>query len=282
MKTFTRETVESSATLDVNEVKILQLLGAGGFGSVFEAIYKNQRVALKRLHTTARNKKAAMQSFRAETCKDILTLKHPNIVQVLAVSSAENVEDEPCLLMEYISTKNLQHLLDDPTEKFNFSRRTKMAFQIASALEYTHQHLIAHLDLKPANILITSDGDCKLADFGCSQFIEEKRNTTTRCYLTGTFAYRAPELLKGAAPTDKADVYSFGICLWQLWTRETPYKLQNHETVIFQVVARNLRPEIPEGNEFDNRYRELMTSSWAASPADRPSFPSILSTLKTW
>ena len=267
---------------DSNEVEILCMLGSGGFGSVYEANYRNQKVALKRLHTNTKNKKAAMQSFQAETSAEILAFDHPNVVKTLAVSSAESLEDQPCFIMEFVSTRNLQHVLDDPTEKMDSQRRTKVAHEINSALVYVHDCNIVHLDLKPVNVLVSPDGVCKLGDFGCCQFLEEKPNTPTRSYLTGTFAYRAPELLKGEKPSNKADVFSFGIVLWQLLSRDIPYKNENHQVVIFRVVACNLRPKIPVDIEVDNKYKELMTSCWSGSPAERPSSHESLNILEEW
>ena len=280
MRMLAQESVELIPRVDINDVKVIRLLGSGGFGSVFEAIHNNCKVALKKFHTNTRNKKAAMQSFEAEMHHEVLSLKHPNIVKVLAANVASSLEDQPCIIMEFVSTRNLQHVIDDAEEKIDFKRRVKFAYEVATALEYVHENSIAHLDLKPANVLVTQEGNCKLADFGCCQIIQERPNTPSRSYLTGTFAYRAPELLKGESPTFKADVFSFGICLWQFWTREIPYKLQNHQIVIFRVVACNLRPEIPEGNDVDNRYRELMTSSWSGSPEDRPTMAEVVNLLK--
>lgn len=277
----TREPVEVIPRVDVKDVKVIRLLGAGGFGSVFEAMHNNCKVALKKFHTNTRNKKAAMQSFEAEMHHEVLSLKHPHIVRVLAANTAKNLEDQPCIIMEFVSTRNLQHVLDDADEKIDFKRRVRFAYEVALALEYVHSNNIAHLDLKPANVLIAQDDSCKLADFGCCQIIQERPNTPSRSYLTGTFAYRAPELLKGESPTFKADVFSLGICLWQFWTREIPYKLQNHQIVIFQVVACNLRPPIPKRNDVDNRYRELITSSWSGNPGDRPSMPEVVNLLKS-
>lgn len=278
---LSENSVELISRVDVNEVKVMRLLGSGGFGSVFEAMHNNCKVAMKKFHTNTRNKKAAMQSFEAEVHYEVLSLKHPNIVRVLGTNAARSLEEQPFIIMEFVSTRNLQHLLDDADEKIDFYRRVTFAYEVALALEYVHDNNIAHLDLKPANVLIAQDGCCKLADFGCCQIIQERPNTPSRSYLTGTFAYRAPELLKGESPTFKADVFSLGICLWQFWTREIPYKLQNHQIVIFRVVACNLRPEIPEGNDVDNRYRELMTSSWSGNPGDRPSMSEVVNVLKS-
>lgn len=280
MRMLSQSSIELISRVDVNEVEVIRLLGSGGFGSVFEAMHKNYKVAMKRFHTNTRNKKAAMQSFEAEVHHEVLSLKHPNIVRVLGTNAARSLEEQPFMIMEFVSSRNLQHVLDDADEKIDFKRRVTFAYEVALALEYVHDNNIAHLDLKPANVLIAPDGSCKLADFGCCQIIQERPNTPSRSYLTGTYAYRAPELLKGESPTFKADVFSLGICLWQFWTREIPYKLQNHQIVIFRVVACNLRPEIPEGNDVDNRYRELMTSSWNGNPEERPSMTAVVNLLK--
>ena len=267
---------------DSNEVEIVRMLGSGGFGAVYEANYRNQKVAFKRLHTNTKNKKAAMQSFEAETSSEVLAFDHPNIIKTVAVSSATSLEDEPCLIMEFISTRNLQHVLDDPDEIIDEQRRIEIAFEIVSALVYLHERQIAHLDLKPVNVLISQDNVCKLGDFGCCQFLEEKPNTPTRSYLTGTFAYRAPELLKGEKPSNKADMFSLSIVLWQLLTRDIPYKNLNHQVVIFRVVACNLRPTIPSHIEVDNKYKELMSNCWSGNLDERPSSHEALQTLKHW
>ena len=103
--------------------------------------------------TNTKNKKATMQSFEAETSAEILAFDHPNIVKTLAVSSAESLEDQPCFIMEFVSTRNLQHVLGNPTEKINSQRKiTKMAHEIISVLVYVHDCNIARLDLKPVNV----------------------------------------------------------------------------------------------------------------------------------
>ena len=157
MRMLTQEPVELISRVDVKDVKVIRLLGTGGFGSVFEAMHNNCKVALKKFHTNTRNKKAAMQSFEAEMHHEVLSLKHPNIVRVLAANVALTLEDQPCIIMEFVSTRNLQHVLDDADEKIDFKRRVKFAYEVASALEYVHENKIAHLDLKPANVLITQE-----------------------------------------------------------------------------------------------------------------------------
>lgn len=139
----------------LEDLKISRMLGSGGFGTVYEASYKGETVALKQLHTNTKNKKAAMQSFRSETRAEVLGFCHPNIVRTLFISQSTTIEDSPFLIMEYIENKTLQHLLDDPDEIIDDARRIRFAFEIASALEYIHEQNVAHLDLKPVNVLVT-------------------------------------------------------------------------------------------------------------------------------
>jgi proto-oncogene serine/threonine-protein kinase mos len=161
----------------------------------------------------------------------------------------------------------------------------KFGFHLGSALEFIHNREIAHLDVKPANILVDDHDVCKLGDFGCSQVVGEGDEnlpaSPTYSYLTGTFAYRAPELLKGETPTTQADMYSMGICLWQLLTRETPYGSENLYVVVFGVVAYNLRPRVPAAEKQSLlEYETLVERLWQSDPSLRPSASKTLRTLR--
>lgn len=266
----------------LDELDIGRTLGSGGFGTVYHATYRGEVVALKRLHTNTKNKKAAMQSFRSETRHEVLNFCHPNIVRTLYHSQASSIEDSPFLIMEFIENKTLQHLLDDPEEVLDDAQRIQFASEIACALDYVHAQNVAHLDLKPVNVLVTKNNICKLGDFGCCEMVEDLPVSPTRSYLTGTFAYRAPELLRGQSASCKADIYSFGICLWQFWTRDTPYRGKNQHVVIFGVVSKHLRPKLSEDNMPDAKYHELMTSCWSAHPDKRPSSKELLALFDCW
>ena len=150
----------------------------------------------------------------------------------------------------------------------------------ATALQFIHQQGLVHLDLKPGNVLVTEEDQCKLADFGCCRVLDDK--PASRSNLTGTYAYRAPELLKGQEPTAKADIFSFGICLWQMLTRKQPYGNENQHVVIFGVVAYQQRPELSEaisiGN--DKQYVNLITQCWKPEARFRPAASDIISKLK--
>ncbi|KAJ8033239.1 Serine/threonine-protein kinase mos [Holothuria leucospilota] len=265
------------------EFTIEGILGSGGFGSVFLAKYCGSQVAVKNLKKSGQNKRALFQSFRAEF--NALYLKHVNIVNVLATSALQDFDEGAFIIMEYAGRRNLQQIINDVHENLAITRRGTFAAQIISGLNFTHSAGIAHLDIKPANIIVNDNDVCKIGDFGCSQLVQNGQGTTShanRSYLTGTYAYRAPELLRGDAATTRADIYSFGITLWQMLVRETPYARENHHVVIFGVVAHNLRPKFPEfalRNANETWYRETIENSWAANLHDRPTAEDLVNIL---
>ncbi|XP_020902892.1 serine/threonine-protein kinase mos [Exaiptasia diaphana] len=271
--------VLSSGNFEVSELKVGKLLGSGGFGSVYEAVFRGERLALKKLHKGTKNERAARESFEAET--SVLNFAHPNIVRTFALM---NLWDTNCIIMEYAGDRNLQNVINDSMESLTASRRIKFALDIGHALDYAHDKGIAHLDLKPSNVMVTSEDHCKLADFGCCQSVEanEKPASPTKSNLTGTYAYRAPELLRGDCPTTKADIYSYGICLWQMLTREHPYGNQNQHVIIFGVVAYQLRPTLTslDVQARDEVYVNLMQQCWEADPKLRPLASDIVVKMK--
>ena len=252
-------------------IQTTRLLGSGGFGSVYEGKYRGRIAAIKKMHTNSKNPRAVLQSFQAET--SIASFCHPHIVRTIAASCLDHPLSQRIIVMEFAGPRTLRNILDNEKEDIDETRRLKFACHVAMALEFIHAQDIAHLDVKPANILVDSKDICKLGDFGCSQIVGEGDEnlpaSPTYSYLTGTFAYRAPELLKGETPTPKADIYSLGICLWQLLTREQPYGSENLYVVVFGVVAYNLRPRVPTGDKISSHYKQLVENLWQSNPCLR-------------
>ena len=183
---------------------------------------------------------------------------------------------------------------------------------MSSALSYIHRQRLVHLDVKPANVIVTESDRCKLTDFGCSQRLpsvdDAVRSPTQRRpgspTLNGTFAYRAPELLRGGAATPAADVYSLGVTLWQLRSRSTPYAGRDWHAVIFAVVAYHDRPDTSPAlrrrrsaavcrppppavadvgpRTPDRRYRSVFRSCWNASADARPTAAELVRLFRTW
>ncbi|KRX40366.1 Serine/threonine-protein kinase mos [Trichinella britovi] len=253
-----------------------QLLGQGGFGAVYIGILAGKLVAIKQLHKTIKEK-LVENSFCAEM--NMFGLDHPNIVKILTFSS---LEAEIEIVYEYVSKKNLQQLIHDSEIEIEPMKKVKFCRQIADALQYCHKNNILHLDVKPSNVLISCDGnDCKLTDFGCSRRIHHDQlnveGNTLNVGQSGTLIYKCPELLRGQQPTIKADVYSYGLLLWECVMRQIPFGGINQHTVVFCVVAKQLRPYINNfvRSEEETKLLRLAKICWEAEPENRPNFSQI-------
>ena len=279
-----RKAYGPTTELKAEDIRLTTLLGTGGFGSVYKGFLGEIPVAVKRMHAQTKNESAKDESFKAEL--NTLTLKHPNIVAALTASAADSL-DGAFIIMEFAGDRNLYQVINNLDEPMDHFRRVRYSADLAKALRYIHSTCVVHLDVKPSNIIVSPDDVCKLGDFGCCQIVEEGTGIVTptqRSHLTGTFAYRAPELLRGEPPSTKADIYAFGVTLWQMLTRELPYGNENQHVVIFAVVAYNLRPTLPPPSDDPVQmcFSDLFVQCWDADPQARPNAQVLEDVLDIW
>ncbi|XP_053715541.1 proto-oncogene serine/threonine-protein kinase mos [Synchiropus splendidus] len=276
-----------SSVIHWKDLRSVEPVGSGGFGSVYRAEYLGERVALKRVKKSTKNRLASRQSFWAEL--NAAHLRHANIVRVLAATTCvpADFEDEASIgtiLMEFVG-RDLQQIIHG-SEPLEPGRWLRFSRDVASGLDFLHSHEVVHLDIKPANILVSSADACKIADFGCSVTLErECEASSARPHLShmgGTYTHRAPELLKGEGVSTRADVFSFGITMWQMMTRQEPYS-GDRQCVIYAVVAHQLRPVLDHQvflAEPGLTCRTLLTRCWDADPQSRPSAEEVLAVLR--
>ena len=139
-------------------------------------------------------------------------------------------------------------------------RRTWGA-DIALGMRYLYSQGVEHRDLKCANCLLTAEGRVKVVDFGLSRCEERTQMTSTIAMnLKGTPAFMAPEMLEEQTFTEKSDVYSFAIVLWEIWSRRSPWATDPPAIVISRVVLKRARPPVPK---MPTDLRELMCRCWA-------------------
>ncbi|XP_070709197.1 proto-oncogene serine/threonine-protein kinase mos [Pempheris klunzingeri] len=275
-----------SSVIHWKELRSVEPVGSGGFGSVYRAEYLGETVALKRVKKCTKNKLASRQSFWAEL--NAAHLRHSNIVRVIAATTCVPADfgDESSIgtiLMEFVGSRNLQHVIYGCTEPLGEDRWLRYATDMARGLRFLHSHRVVHLDIKPANVLVSAQDVCKIADFGCSVKLdrgcEGSAISPHLSHVGGTYTHRAPELLKGEGLSPKADIFSFGITLWQLVTREQPYT-GDRQHVLYAVVAHNLRPRVQEqpgfGSERGRRCGALLSRCWSAEGRCRPSADELL------
>jgi len=203
----------------------------------------------------------------------MINLRHPNVLIFLGVCT--EVPDI-CIVCEYMERGSLYDILHDSHYLISDEHIRKFCMDTAKGMSYLHQERIIHRDLKSHNLLVDQFWKCKVSDFGLSRRIEDELSgTMTAC---GTPCWTAPEVLNNEKYGEKADVYSFAICLWEMCTREEPYHGRPPFRVVVAVATEGLRPTIPDDcNVF---YRTLMTNCWSAYPDERPSFDEILDELE--
>ncbi|XP_036293309.1 proto-oncogene serine/threonine-protein kinase mos [Pipistrellus kuhlii] len=297
-------------TIDWEQLRFLRRLGAGGFGCVHKATYHGALVAVKQVNRCAKNRLASQRSFWAEL--NVARLRHENIVGVVAASTRTpaGLDSLGTIIMEFGGHVTLHQVIygaaSSPEEEMDeeeeegeeeegeshgpageeltLSTCLKYALDIVNGLLFLHAQSIVHLDLKPANVLISEQGVCKIGDFGCSERLGDLPGSQAAPshHLGGTYTHRAPELLKGESLTPKADIYSFAITLWQMATREVPYPGERQH-VLYAVVAYQLRPPLSAAvfgaSDPGRRLAGVIRGCWAARAPQRPSAELLLADL---
>ena len=248
------------------------LIGSGAFGEVKRAYWRKTLVSVKFLKTSLENKEKQIIQF-IEEYNLLKHLRHPNILLYIGGNISGN---QHFLVTEYCENGNLFEFLhgkDAPI--LEDIERINLALEIAQGINYLHSFKppILHRDLKSLNILLDKNYVCKIADFGWAKL---RDNHMTK--LRGTFQWMAPEVITNEYYTEKADVYSFGIILWEFWSRDPPYKGVKAKDVAKKVrVNKTYRPIIP--NDVPKEIAELMECCWDADPDKRPTFLEIINFL---
>ncbi|BDA45748.1 probable mitogen-activated protein kinase kinase kinase 11 at C-terminar half [Coccomyxa sp. Obi] len=193
---------------------------------------------------------------------------------------------ETWILMELADRGSLSDALRAgrfPTHDFTAVYRCLL--DIASGVEYLHDAGLIHGDLKSANVLLKSTGTdargfvCKLADFGLSRALDHEKHTHISTQTYGTVAYMPPELLSNSRLMRSADIYSFGMLMWELSSGQVPFDRMTVGQIFFAVVQENVRPPVPETG-WPPSYVKLMRRCWDRDPKQRPEISDVLKSLK--
>jgi serine/threonine protein kinase len=207
--------------LPADSYLIEAFVGQGGMGAVYKGLQMPLRrpVAIKVLRKGTRDEFEYEERFRREAYA-MATLTHPHIVQVHDCGDAG--EDHLFISMEFVDGGDLAGLLK--RGEMTPARALELGVQICEALQFAHANGIVHRDIKPANILLTKDGRVKVADFGLAKRFNAQSSFMTQTGVgMGTPEYAAPEQFLGAKDLDhRADIYSFGVLLYQMITGVLP------------------------------------------------------------
>eukprot|EP00095_Tigriopus_kingsejongensis_P010817 maker-scaffold2896_size11495-snap-gene-0.2 protein:Tk10817 transcript:maker-scaffold2896_size11495-snap-gene-0.2-mRNA-1 annotation:"mitogen-activated protein kinase kinase kinase 13 isoform x4" len=236
----------------------LEWLGSGAQGAVFVGHWKNELVAVKKVKEVAET-----------NIHHLRKLNHPNVVQFRGVSTQTPCY---CIIMEYCPNGPLYNFLRDEKQRVPPKRLVDWTRQVASGMKYLHDHKIIHRDLKSPNILIGRNEIIKISDFGTSRSWGGDQSTCMS--FAGTVAWMAPEVIRNEPCNEKVDIWSFGVCLWELLTCEIPYRNVDSSAVIWGVGSNSLQLPIP--TSCPEGFKLLVKQCWATKPRNRPSFKHIL------
>ncbi|KAL6080092.1 putative serine/threonine-protein kinase SIS8 [Balamuthia mandrillaris] len=259
--------------VDIKELKMGPRIGKGSYAEVYKATWRGTAVAVKKLPAHLLTA-SFFDDFEREAAL-MKRLRHPNVLQFLGACL---ISPDVCIIMEMMPRGSLYRILHQRNIKLDWPLLRAMAMDAARGMNYLHtcEPIVLHRDMKSQNLLVDENWKVKVCDFGLSKIVAETFSATlTSC---GTPCWTAPEVLRNERYTEKADVYSFGIVLWEMATREDPYGGMPPFQVVFAVATEKIRPEIPD--QCPPAWADLIRRCWAEDPKQRPSFQQVLECLE--
>ena len=210
---------------------VLDTIGVGTVGTIFRVRDKKSGdvYALKLLSPAVSNDELIVARFHREILV-LSKLDHPNIVRYCGQGKHDG---QIFYLMEYIRGGTIKKLLSTQGS-LGWLEVAECGRQLASALQHAHNHGVIHRDIKPGNVFLTLEGQAKLGDFGIARDLKSK-DITDAGLTVGTYAYMAPELIRGErAITGEVDLYAFGCLLFEMLTGKTPFTGENFAQIFDQ------------------------------------------------
>ncbi|XP_010525217.1 PREDICTED: serine/threonine-protein kinase HT1-like [Tarenaya hassleriana] len=280
--------------IDLAKLEMRHVIARGAYGTVYRGTYDNQDVAVKVLDwgedgcATDAETATLRASFRQEVAV-WHNLDHPNVTKFVGASmGTRNLKipssDEQslpsracCVVVEYLPGGTLkQFLIRNRRKKLAYKVVIQLALDLSRGLSYLHSKKIVHRDVKTENMLLDTSRNLKIADFGVARV--EAQNPKDMTGETGTLGYMAPEVLDGKPYNRRCDVYSFGICLWEIYCCDMPYADLSFVQVSSAVVRQNLRPDIPRC--CPTALANIMKRCWEGNAEKRPEMEDVVRMLE--
>ncbi|KAG0580913.1 hypothetical protein KC19_4G210100 [Ceratodon purpureus] len=281
--------------VDFNLLEFGGKLGNGSTGSLFKGTYMSQDVAIKIMEidecngsgTESDTHRSAPASERLQIFKQEVSImrlvRHKNVVQFIGACSKW---PKLCIVTELMAGGSVRELLDNRMSGLEIASAIKLLRDAARGMDFLHKRGIVHRDMKAANLLIDEYDVVKVCDFGVARLKPTPSHPSEKSSFcsaemtaeTGTYRWMSPEVLEHKPYDHKADVYSFGITMWEVLTGDVPYAGLTPLQAAIGVVQRGLRPVIPP--YVPEVLSILMQRCWHKDPNSRPEFNEVLRTLE--
>ncbi|KAK4429446.1 Serine/threonine-protein kinase STY46 [Sesamum alatum] len=256
--------------IDANLLTFQYKIAAGSNGDLYRGLFRSQDVAIKIFKTECLN--GDLQREFAQEVYILRKVRHKNVVQFIGACTRPPLL---CIVTEFMSGGSVYDFLHKQKGFFKLPAILKVAIDVSKGMSYLHQNNIIHRDLKAANLLMDENEVVKIADFGVARVQLQSGVMTAE---TGTYRWMAPEVIEHKPYNHKADVFSFGIVLWELLTGKLPYVNLTPLQAAVGVVQKGLRPAIPRNAH--PLLVELLERCWQQDPSLRPEFSEILDILQ--
>lgn len=256
--------------IDANLLKFEQKVATGSNSDLYKGIFRCQDVAIKVLKVERLNED--VQREFAQEVYILRKVRHKNILQFIGACTQPPLL---CIVTELMSGGSVYDFLHKQKGVLKLPAILNVAIDVSKGMSYLHQNNIIHRDLKAANLLMNENEVVKIADFGISRMQLQSGVMTAE---TGTYRWMAPEVIEHRPYNHKADVFSFGILLWELLTGKLPYVHLTPLQAAVGVVQKGLRPSIPRHTH--PKVVELLERCWQHDPYLRPEFSEIIEILQ--
>ncbi|XP_052308857.1 serine/threonine-protein kinase STY8 isoform X2 [Populus trichocarpa] len=262
-------------SIDVWEIDARQLIrekkiANGSSGDLYKGTFCSQDVAIKVLRGEHLNNK--LQSEFYQEVSIMRKVRHKNVVKFIGACTRP---PSLCIITEFMSGGSMYDFLHKQKGSLSLQSLLRVAIDVSKGMHCLHQNNIVHRDLKSANLLMDENGVAKVADFGVARVQDQTGVMTAE---TGTYRWMAPEVIEHKPYDHKADVFSFGIVLWELLTGKLPYEHLSPLQAAVGVVQQGLRPSIPSHSH--PKLAELLERCWQQDPSLRPDFSEIVELLQ--
>ena len=260
----------STNKASIGRYEILGEIGRGAMGVVYKARDPqiDRIVAIKTISLFDLEPADDLE-FRERFQQEARTagrLSHPGIVAIFDVGSDPETK-APYIVMEYIAGSSLSKLLLEDHGKLPLGPALQLVQEVAEALDYAHSEGVTHRDVKPANILLTTEGRAKLADFGIARL--DQSHLTLPGRLLGSPAYMAPEQMKGEATDGRSDLFSLGVVLYRLSTGYRPFQGNSTATVCYKLLRQDPLPPSALNSELPFELDDFLGRAMAKEPEQR-------------